>query len=402
MQRRGQDWYCGVCGPRRERCAACGNTRPVTFARPGRAAAMRASARPVTAGTRPQSSSRSRRRDRPRAAGGDRGRRGDGSSCPGRAAPPARLGTARPARAAHRRGRRRTRAVGAAADRQICATPGASGIVRPPCPRCGRVIHLHRRIDGQWCCRNCVARSRFQPCARCGAVQQVAIRDEHGRPLCPHCLVTDPANQEICTGCGRRRPVSVRSPDGPLCPACRAGDDDDLLDLRPGRTRATCPRRPASRGAKPASSAGPAARGCGQHRQGPRRHQDRAALRGLHPPRTPGSGAAAPAAGRPAGSTPAGAPAAPARQRLRELLGSETGDIRPGLQALYHALATAERPATVEAWLNRSAAPAILRDAGREGAHPPRPRRAPRGQAGRAPAQRPGRHRDPARHAMSR
>ena len=35
-------------------------------------------------------------------------------------------------------------------------------------------------------------------------------------------------------------------------------------------------------------------------------------------------------------------------QRLRELLGSETGDIRPGLQALYHALATAERPATVE------------------------------------------------------
>ena len=31
MQRRGQDWYCAVCGPRRERCGACGNTRPVTF-----------------------------------------------------------------------------------------------------------------------------------------------------------------------------------------------------------------------------------------------------------------------------------------------------------------------------------------------------------------------------------
>jgi hypothetical protein len=46
--------------------------------------------------------------------------------------------------------------------------------------------------------------------------------------------------------------------------------------------------------------------------------------------------------------------------RLRELLGSETGDIRPCLQALYHALTTAERPATIEAWLNRSAAPAIL------------------------------------------
>ncbi|HEV3295007.1 MAG TPA: hypothetical protein VG123_39010 [Streptosporangiaceae bacterium] len=31
MQRRGQDWYCGVCGPRRERCGACGSARPVTF-----------------------------------------------------------------------------------------------------------------------------------------------------------------------------------------------------------------------------------------------------------------------------------------------------------------------------------------------------------------------------------
>ena len=29
LQRRGEDWYCGVCGPRREPCAACGQTRPV-------------------------------------------------------------------------------------------------------------------------------------------------------------------------------------------------------------------------------------------------------------------------------------------------------------------------------------------------------------------------------------
>jgi hypothetical protein len=27
---------------------------------------------------------------------------------------------------------------------------GASGIARPPCSGCGRVIHLHRRIDGEW------------------------------------------------------------------------------------------------------------------------------------------------------------------------------------------------------------------------------------------------------------
>ena len=29
LQRRGQDWFCGVCGPVRERCAGCGSTRPV-------------------------------------------------------------------------------------------------------------------------------------------------------------------------------------------------------------------------------------------------------------------------------------------------------------------------------------------------------------------------------------
>jgi len=44
--------------------------------------------------------------------------------------------------------------------------------------------------------------------------------------------------------------------------------------------------------------------------------------------------------------------------------------IRPGLQPLYDALAEAERPATVEAWLNKSAAPAILRQlAGKQLTH---------------------------------
>jgi hypothetical protein len=38
LQRRGEDWYCGVCGPVRESCAACAKTRPVTFRdRDGRA-----------------------------------------------------------------------------------------------------------------------------------------------------------------------------------------------------------------------------------------------------------------------------------------------------------------------------------------------------------------------------
>jgi hypothetical protein len=62
-------------------------------------------------------------------------------------------------------------------------------------------------------------------------------------------------------------------------------------------------------------------------------------------------------------------------RRLRELLGDDTGAVPPRLQPLYQALAAAERPSTVSAWLDRSAAPAILRsldtslDAGQQLSH---------------------------------
>ncbi|MGH3889746.1 MAG: hypothetical protein ACRDSZ_24820 [Pseudonocardiaceae bacterium] len=98
---------------------------------------------------------------------------------------------------------------------------GARVIVGPPCPRCHRDIHLHRRTGGQWLCRNCVAKSRAQPCARCGAIREAATRDERGRPLCPHCLITDMVNQQTCIECGRRRPVVLRTRGGPLCENCR-------------------------------------------------------------------------------------------------------------------------------------------------------------------------------------
>jgi hypothetical protein len=102
---------------------------------------------------------------------------------------------------------------------ELCAA-GAHTITRPACPGCQRIVRLHRRLGQQWHCRNCLAKSRAQPCARCGAVREAATRDEQGRPLCPTSLITDPANQEHCIGCGRRLPVSVRTPDGPLCQNC--------------------------------------------------------------------------------------------------------------------------------------------------------------------------------------
>jgi hypothetical protein len=101
------------------------------------------------------------------------------------------------------------------------ADAGAQRIVRPACPHCGRVIALVKPRDGVRLCRNCVARSRAEQCSRCGVVREPATRDEHGRPLCPCCLTSDPANLETCIGCARRRVVSVRTTGGPLCPGCR-------------------------------------------------------------------------------------------------------------------------------------------------------------------------------------
>ncbi|HEY3259028.1 MAG TPA: hypothetical protein VGJ95_01980 [Pseudonocardiaceae bacterium] len=48
-------------------------------------------------------------------------------------------------------------------------------------------------------------------------------------------------------------------------------------------------------------------------------------------------------------------------QRLRDMLGNDAGEIPADLQALYHALTSTERPSTVDRWLSKSAAPAILR-----------------------------------------
>ena len=97
----------------------------------------------------------------------------------------------------------------------------------------------------KWSCRNCTAKTRAQPCVRCGAVREAATRDERGHPVCPACLIVDPANQEVCVGCHRRRPVSVRTDNGPLC-NLPAGEDADLRDLRKRRAlhRVRGDRRP--------------------------------------------------------------------------------------------------------------------------------------------------------------
>ncbi len=357
LQRRGQDWFCGVCGPVRERCAGCGDTRPVSF----------------------------RDRDRqPRCV-----------RCPPEttrdpveivvevvtAVDPtlsAEIVIAAAHDAAPQGGQRHRLAwalqdrpellTGAGAEASVPSVlrlidklcdAGAAGIVRPPCPACGRVIALVKPRAGLRLCRNCVAKTRAEPCARCGAVREAATRDEQGRPLCPYCLITDPANQETCTACRRRRPVSVRQPEGPLCATCRPWKT---------MTCAICGRHGPSLISK--TTGQPWCRACTQRWARCARCRELAPVRGgtIDEPLCatctrpdPSFWRSCTDCGQP-GRIHAGRCArCSVQRRVRELLGDDDGHIRPELNALYQALVSAERPATVASWLDKSTAPEILR-----------------------------------------
>jgi hypothetical protein len=359
FQRRGEDWYCAVCDRRPEPCCVCGQARPVNFRD---------------------------RHGRPRCA-----------QCPPEderdpvdvvvdivagidAQIPADVVAAAVNTAARQRGQRHQIAwalqdrpdllTGGGADAtagcvlrliDLLADAGSHTIVRPACPHCRRVIGLHRRIAGQWLCRNCVAKTRARPCAGCGAVREPGARDEHGQPLCPTCLIRQPANHETCTKCGRRRPVSVRTPDGPRCETCRPWKTGTCTIC--GKTGPSLISKttglPWCRACKQRWAR---CTDCGQDRP-VRGGTLNAPLCATCTRPDPDFWRACPGCGEP-GRIHAGPNARCARctmhRRLRELLGDDTGDIRPEVRVLHQALTAADRPATVDAWLNRSAAPKIL------------------------------------------
>jgi hypothetical protein len=357
LQRRGQDWYCAACGSRPGRCASCSQQRIIaTLDRQGQ----------------PRCGQCPDRDDRdPLAVITETVSRIDPSLPAATITAAARQVFSRPAKLRQLAWVLENAPQLLTGDAARAPIPGvlrlidelcdagAQAVRRPACPHCQRVMRLYRRIDGQWCCRTCVAATRAQPCARCGTVREPAIRDETGRPLCPYCLITDPANLETCADCGRRRPVSVRSPDGPLCPACRPVKTMTCSicgrDTAHYRSKTTgqpwceaCKKRWAR-----CSRCGSTARVRGGTKNEP--------LCAACTRPDPGFWRTCPGCGQTGRINTGRCARCTIGQRLRELLGGQTGEIRPGLQALYDALATAERPATVEAWLNKSAAPAILR-----------------------------------------
>jgi hypothetical protein len=360
MQRRGQDWYCGVCGPEPEPCAACGSVRPVS--------SRDRDGRPRCGGCPPDS-------------GQDPAGIVAGLVAVIDPALPASAVIAAVNAAAPRAGQRR-RLAWALQDRPELLTgagaqsaepavlrliaglcdAGAAGVVQPPCPHCGRVIALVKPRDGLRLCRNCLARSRAVPCSRCGAVRETAARDADDNPLCPHCLITDPANQEECAGCGRRRPVSVRTPAGPLCPACRP-----VRTLTCSICGRTAPCEVSKATGQPWCQAcqqrWARCTGCGKILP----------VRGgtageplcstcLRP--DPAFWRSCPGCGQPGRLTGDRCERCALGQRLRGLLGGADGEIRPELQALYQALTGTDRPDTVARWLAGSTSTPLLRDLG--------------------------------------
>jgi hypothetical protein len=356
LQRRGQDWYCGACGVRPFPCAACGQLRHIsTRDRAGQPRCAQCPDRDdrdpicvihdVIARLDPTV-------DRTLIARAV-------SRLASRPAHQRRIGWALEAQPELLTGAGHLAPVRAIiALIEALHAAGVAGIVRPACPRCHRVVRIDKPLDGQRVCRTCIAHTRIQECARCGARREPATRDQHGRPLCPNCLITDPDNLEVCLNCGRRRPVSIRTPDGPICGPCPAlpiatcsicGEEKPC-----GTSRITgrpwcpaCQRR--------------TAQCCSCRRTA-------AIISGtLNQPRCEDCTTRAvwhdcPTCSDPSYPHPGQCGRCLINQRLNEILGPPSASLHPGLQALRHNIATVEHPITAMRWLKKKPVAPVLAD----------------------------------------
>ncbi len=354
IQRAGQDWYCTVCVARPESCAACGSMRRVsTRDRAGRPRCAKcpdedhrdavtvitaqvavlepgADREMIAAAVRRAASRPSHQRRLAWALETNPGLlTGEGHLAP----VPAVL-----------------RLIGLLND------GGVTAVVRPACPCCHRTVRIAKPLDGQRVCRGCIARSRTEQCARCGVHREPATRDEHGRPICPNCLITDPVNLETCLNCGRRRPVSTRTPHGSLCPTCpplpvlacsicghsapcgisRLTGQPWCVNCQQRRARCTgCGHVKAIRSG---TLSEPLCGAC----TGPVFRLD------------------CPACG--AGRLPGRCPDCRLARRLTELLTGPGGTVHPALEPLNQALAATERPVIALRWLAKDLVATLLAD----------------------------------------
>jgi len=354
FRRRGQDWYCAPCGQRAEPCAGCGTARPV--ASRDRAGQPRCFTCPDTDGRDPVTVIFGI------ITGLDPAASQDAVAAAVRRSAPRPSYQQKLAWALEDNPRLLTGEAHLAPLRSVLRlvdalhAAGVAGITRPACPGCHRVVRIDTPLNGVRVCRTCLARSRAQQCARCGAHREPVTRDEQGRPLCAHCFISDPANLETCTGCGRRRRVHWRTPHGPLCSSCPTLP---LLtcsvcgQITPcGISRATglpwcpaCQRRTAACSAcgrvAPVTSgtlAGPLCAAC----------------------TPPPAWASCPVCSDPGHPSPGQCARCLIRRRLDELMGPAAGSLPPGLQALRREITAAEHPGTAMLWLTNPSITPVL------------------------------------------
>jgi hypothetical protein len=103
------------------------------------------------------------------------------------------------------------------------ARAGATSVVEPPCPRCGRQRQLGVPVDGLRLCAGCRSKARAVLCGRCGKVRQPARLNDGGQPVCQNCWHRDPRSWKPCAKCGNPRRVAAVTEAGPLCQTCRPG-----------------------------------------------------------------------------------------------------------------------------------------------------------------------------------
>jgi hypothetical protein len=105
------------------------------------------------------------------------------------------------------------------------ARAGATSVVEPPCPRCGRQRPLGVPVEGLRLCAGCRSKARAVLCGRCGKVRQPARLNDGGQPVCMNCWHRDPRSWKPCAKCGNPRRVAAVTEAGPVCQTCRPGPD---------------------------------------------------------------------------------------------------------------------------------------------------------------------------------
>jgi hypothetical protein len=115
---------------------------------------------------------------------------------------------------------------------------GYQTVAAPACARCGKAtIDLRRKTTSGRVCGACAARGNAAACARCGQSKRINARRPEGG-ICSACYAKDEQVIEDCSGCGRRRRPAARMPDGSArCQLCATRPARTCSRLRPAAHR---------------------------------------------------------------------------------------------------------------------------------------------------------------------